>query len=103
MSVISNFIVISLFLDELRSNLVWEVKIKKNTANIYTAQKLIFFIICYKRENFDSDFGHSLAKHVLSGYHGNSLGPGDQNVFEMMCNRLTIKVTKFQQSSANRF
>ena len=25
----------------------------------------MFFIICCKRENFDSDFGHFLAKHVL--------------------------------------
>ena len=28
------------------------------TANIYIAQKLIFFIICYKREKLDLDFGH---------------------------------------------
>ena len=26
---------------------------------------MIVFIICCKRENFDSDFGHFLAKHVL--------------------------------------
>ena len=32
---------------------------------IYMAQKLIFFNICYKRENFESDFGHFLAKQVL--------------------------------------
>ena len=63
MSVISNFIVISLFLNELSSNLVKKVKIR--SLFIYIAQKLIFFIICYKRENFDSDFGHFLAKHVL--------------------------------------
>ena len=37
----------------------------KKTAKIYIAEKLIFFIICYKRENFDSDFGHFLAKQVL--------------------------------------
>ena len=30
----------------------------KKSANIYTAQKLISFVICYKPENFDSDFGH---------------------------------------------
>ena len=29
--------------------------------------------------------------------------PGDQKVYQMMCHRLTIKVTKFQQSSANHF
>ena len=29
--------------------------------------------------------------------------PGDQKVYQMMCNRLAIKATKFQQSSANRF
>ena len=28
---------------------------------------------------------------------------GDQKVYQMMCNRLRIKATKFQQSSANRF
>ena len=66
MTVISNLIVISLFLNALRSNLALEVKIKrKKSANIYSAQKLIFFIICYKREKFDSDFGHLLAKHML--------------------------------------
>ena len=63
MSVISNFIVISLFLNELSSNLVKKVKIRR--LFIYIAQNLSFFIICYKRENFDSDFGHFLAKQVL--------------------------------------
>ena len=63
MSVISNFIVISLFLNELSSNLVEDVKIRRLFISI--AQKLIFFIICHKRENFDSDFGDFLAKHVL--------------------------------------
>ena len=56
MSVISNFIVISLFL----SNVVQEVKIR--SLFISTAQKLIFFIICCKGENFETDFGHFLAK-----------------------------------------
>ena len=63
MSVISNLIVISLFLHELSSNLVQEVKIRSLFISI--AQKLIFFIIWCKRESFDSDFGHFLAKHVL--------------------------------------
>ena len=63
MSVISDFIAISLFLNELSSNLVLKVKI--GSLFIYIAQKLIFFIICYKRENLDSDFGHFLTKHVL--------------------------------------
>ena len=31
-----------------------------------------------------------------------ALVPGDQNVYQM-CNRLTIKATKFQLSSANCF
>ena len=64
MSVISNFIVISLFLNELSSNRRSKLKEKKS-ANIYIAQELIAFVICYKRENFDSDFGHFLGKHVL--------------------------------------
>ena len=61
MSVISNFIVISLFLNELSSKLKG-----KKSANKYIAQNLIFFIIFYKRENLDSDFGRFLAKHLLS-------------------------------------
>ena len=32
---------------------------------MFVAQKLIFFIIYYKRDNFYSVFGHFLAKHVL--------------------------------------
>ena len=32
---------------------------------IYIAQNLIFFIICYKWEKLDSNFGHFLAKHIL--------------------------------------
>ena len=63
MSVTSNLIAISLFLHELNSDLVKDVKIR--SLFISTAQKLIFFIICCKRENFDSDFGNFLAKHVL--------------------------------------
>ena len=58
MSVISNFIVISLFLNELSSNLVQEIKIKrKEIRKKYIAQNLIFFISFYKREKLDSDFG----------------------------------------------
>ena len=29
--------------------------------------------------------------------------PGDHKVYQMICNRLIIKATKFQQSSANCF
>ena len=66
MSVISNFIIISFFLNELSSNLVLEIKIKrKKSANKYIAQNLIFLIIFYKRDKSDSGFGHFLAKHVL--------------------------------------
>ena len=54
MSVISNFIVISLFLNELSSNLVQKVKIR--SLSIYIAQKLIFFIICYKRKTLTQIF-----------------------------------------------
>ena len=59
MSVISNSIVISLFLNELSSNLIYRTKLKgKKSANK-------FFIIFYKREKLDSDFGRFLAKHLL--------------------------------------
>ena len=37
----------------------------KKSANKYIAQNLIFFIIFYKREKLDSDFGRFLAKHLL--------------------------------------
>ena len=63
MSVIDNLIAISLFVNELSSNLVQEVKIRNLFIPI--AQKLTLFIICCKRENFDSEFGHFLAEHVL--------------------------------------
>ena len=66
MSVISNFIAISLFFNELSSNLVYEDKLKqKKSANKYIAQNLIFFTIFYQREKLDSDFGRFLAKHLL--------------------------------------
>ena len=29
--------------------------------------------------------------------------PGDQKVYQMMCNALTIKITKFRQFSDNHF
>ena len=64
MSVIGDFIVVSLVLNEFRSNLVKEVKIR--SLFTYIAQKVVFFIVCCKQENFDSDFGHFLAKHVLN-------------------------------------
>ena len=32
-----------------------------------------------------------------------ALVSGDQNVYQMMCNRLTVKAIKFQQSSTNSF
>ena len=62
-SVISNFIVISLFLNELSSNLVYgRTKLNgKKSAKKYIAQNLIFFVIFYKREKLGSDFGHFLA------------------------------------------
>ena len=56
----------------------------------------MFIVICHKRENLDSDFSHFLAEHVLEiGLPWQQLSPGDQKVHQMMCNRLTIKVTKF--------
>ena len=55
----------------------------KKSANKFIAQKLIFFIISYKREKLDSDFGHFLAKHVLRiGLPWQQLrSPGDQKVY----------------------
>ena len=66
MSVICNFIVSSLFHNELRSNLVQEDKIKRKEIckQIYCSN-LIIFIIFNKREQLDSDFGRFLAKHLL--------------------------------------
>ena len=58
MTVISNFSEISLFLNELSSNLTYDARIK-------IAQNLIFFVTCHKRENLDSDFGHFVAKHLF--------------------------------------
>ena len=65
MSVISILMVIPLFLNELSSNLVKEDKIKRNLKTKYIAEILIFFIIFYKREKLDSDFGRFLAQHLL--------------------------------------
>ena len=55
MTVIGNFIVISLALNELsyRGHNLIKKKLKK-----YIAQNLIFFVICHKRENLGSDFCH---------------------------------------------
>ena len=78
----------------------------KKSANKFLTEKLIFFfIICCKREKLDCNFGHFLAKHVLR------LGlPWQQlrsllikKYNQLMCNRLKIKVTKFQESYTNRF
>ena len=57
MPVVSNFIAISLFLNELNLSLVQEDKIKR-TVNLQTihSSKPNFFIIFYKREKLDSDF-----------------------------------------------
>ena len=54
------FIVIPLLLTEISLNLVQEVRIR--SLFIFLAQKLLLFIIIYKRDNFVSVFGH---KHVL--------------------------------------
>ena len=47
---------------------VWYRKTKlkgKKSASKYIAQNLIFFIIFYKREKINSDFGRFLAKRLL--------------------------------------
>ena len=66
LSVISNFIVISMFLNQLSSNLAKEVKIKKkeNCKHIY-GSKTYFLYYLLEIEKLDSDFGRFLAKHVL--------------------------------------
>ena len=76
----------------------------KKSANKYIAQNPIFFIIFNKSEKLD------LILVVFSQTHVNNQVnmvtasiPGDQNAYEMIGNRLTIKATKVQQSSANRF
>ena len=67
MSVIRNFIVISLFLNELSSDLVKEDSIKRKEIckQIYYSKPNFLFIIFNKREKLDSDFGRFLAKHLL--------------------------------------
>ena len=69
MTVISNVSVISLFLNELSSNLTHDARIK-------IAQKLIFFVICHKK-NIQTPILLILQPNTClnSGYHGNSLGP----------------------------
>ena len=51
------------FFNELSSNLVLKVKIE--SLFISMARKLIFFIIYYKQDCFDLDFGHLLATPLL--------------------------------------
>ena len=63
-------------------------------------------LFCYKREKLNSDFGNFLAKHVLRiGLPWQQLRSlvTKKYVYQMLWNLLTIKATKFQQSSANRF
>ena len=100
MSAISNFIVISLFLNELRSNLVWEEKIKRKEIwkQIYSSKPNFLY---YFLQKFLVVFSQTPVRNRVT--MATAYVPGDQKVYQMMCNRLTIKVTKFQQSSANRF
>ena len=47
---------------------IWHERLKlqgKKSANKYIVQKLIFFIICHKKENIRLRFWSFLAKHVL--------------------------------------
>ena len=62
MTVIGNFIVVSLVLNELsyRGDNLIQRKLKK-----YIAQNLIFYVICHKRENLGSDFCYFWTKQVL--------------------------------------
>ena len=52
MSIISNFIVISLFLNELSSNLVWEVKIEKkeNCKHICSSKTNFLYYLLQTRK-----------------------------------------------------
>ena len=56
MSVNSKFVVISLFLNELSSNLVEEIKI--GSLFIFIAKKTNFLNYLSQAKNFDSDFGN---------------------------------------------
>ena len=56
------FIPIPLFPNELSLNLVQKIKIK--SLFTFVAEKQLFFIINYKRDNFYSVVGHFLARHV---------------------------------------
>ena len=80
-----------------------EVKIRR--LFIFVAQKQLFFIFYYKQDNFYSVPSHFLAKPRARNWvtMATDYAPGDQKVYQMMCNRLTVKITKFQQSSLNRF
>ena len=63
MSGITSFIEISSFLDELSSNLVWKVKIKRkeNCKHIYSSETNFLYYLLQTRK-LDSDFSHFLAK-----------------------------------------
>ena len=106
MSVVSNFIVISLFLNELSSNLEKEDKIKRKEIcnQIYSSEPnfLYYFLQTRKiRLRFWSFISETPVTNQVTMATAWVLG--DQKVYQMMYNRLTIKATKFQQSSANRF
>ena len=64
MSVIINSNINSLFLTELSSELVLDVKIR--SLVIYITQKTNFLYYLPQMKNYDSDFGHFLDKHVLN-------------------------------------
>ena len=105
-SLIYNFTAISLFLNELSSNLVKEDKIKRKEIcrQIYCSKPnfLHYFQQTLKiRLRFWSFFSQTPVKNQVT--MATAKVPGDQKVYQMMCDRLTIKATKFQQSSADRF
>ena len=78
---------------------------EKKSAKTYIAQKLIVFVISLQtrkiRLRFWSFFSQTRVKNLVT--MATAQVPGDQKVYQMICNRLTTTATAFQQSSANPF
>ena len=100
MSVMSNFIVISLFLNELSSNLVSEAKMKweEICKQIYSSETNFLYYLLQTRKirlRFWSIFSQTRVKNQVT--MATAYVPGDQKVYQMMCNRLTIITGAFAQ------
>ena len=66
----------------------------KKTANTYIAEKLVFIIICYKRENCDSNFGHFFGQTRVKNWvtMETAYVPSDQKVY-LLANNKSHKVS----------